>query len=106
MRHLWQHLQLLGQHYGVDPVLFAVLYLAHHPLFWGTMAWLAARVRQKRPVAGVVALGAFFWLMPYAYIVLFGRRLPWWAYALALLALALGGPHAVKQIRQRMQGAG
>ena len=62
---LWRHITEIGGHYGVNPALFAVLYLAHHPLFWGTMAWLAARVRRKRPVAAVVALGVFFWFLPY-----------------------------------------
>ncbi len=101
-RHLWAHLLHLGQTYGVNPVLFAVLYLAHHPLFWGTMAWLAARHRQRRPVAGVIALAVFFWLLPYAYVFLFGRGLPWWVYVLALALLALGGPHLVKEIRRRL----
>ena len=105
MTHLWHHLLRLGREHGVNPLLFGTLYLAHHPLFWGTMAWLAARVRQKRPVALQVALGVFFWLMPYAYVVVFGHALPWWAYALALAALVLGGPHAVKEIRRRLHHA-
>lgn len=102
MTHLWQHVLTLGERYGVDPVLFAVLYLAHHPLFWGTMAWLAACVRRKRPVAVPVALGVFFWLLPYGYVFLFGRNLPWWAYAVAALVLAVGGTHVVKEIRRRL----
>lgn len=100
--HLWQHVLTLGDQYGVDPVLFAVLYLAHHPLFWGTMAWLAARVRRRQPVAALVALGVFFWLMPYSYVFLFGRNLPWWAYGVAAIILAVGGTHVVKEIRRRL----
>ena len=103
MIHLWHHLLQLGSAHGVNPWLFGALYLIHHPLFWGTMAWLALRARQKRPVAGVIVLAAFFWLMPYAYIFLFGRGFPWWAYAAALLLLALGAPHAVKEVRRRLR---
>lgn len=102
MIHLWQHVLALGEPYGVDPVLFAVLYLAHHPLFWGTMAWLAVCVRRKRPVAVPIALGVFFWLMPYGYVFLFGRHLPWWAYVVAAVVLAVGGTHVVKEIRRKL----
>ena len=92
---LWQHITQVGTHYGVSPLLFAVLYLAHHPLFWGTMAWLAARVRAKKPSAGVVVLGVFFWFLPYTYVFVFGRGLPWWIYALAAAAIVIGGVQAV-----------
>ena len=100
---LWRHIMQVGTHYGVNPLLFAVLYLAHHPLFWGTMAWLAARVRAKKPVAGVIALGVFFWFLPYTYVLFFGRGLPWWVYALAAAAIAAGGTHAVREIRRRLK---
>lgn len=99
---LWRHVTDLGAAHGVDPFLFAVLYLAHHPLFWGTMAWLAARVRAKKPVSGVIALAVFFWLLPYLYIFLFGRRLPWWAYLLSTIAIVIGGLHAGREIRRRL----
>ena len=103
LRH-WHALLLFGTAHGVNPWLFGALYLVHHPLFWGTMAWLAARVRRKRPVALQVTLGVVFWLMPYAYVFIFGHALPWWAYALALIVLAVGGTHALKEIRRRLHG--
>ena len=101
--HLWQHVTQIGEHYGVNPALFAGLYLAHHPLFWGTMAWLAARVRRKQPAAAVVALGVFFWFLPYTYVFVFGRGLPWWVYALAAVVVAVGGTHAVREIKKRLR---
>ena len=105
LTHLWTHVLRLGDHYGVDAALFAALYLAHHPLFWGTMAWLAARVRRKQPTQGVVALGAFFWVMPYLYVLVFGHGLPWWAYAVAGVVLVVGGAHAVREVRRRLRPA-
>jgi hypothetical protein len=100
--HLWTHVLALGDRYGVDPFVFGVLYLAHHPLFWGTMAWLAACVRQKRPVIVPIILGVFFWLLPYGYVFLFGHGLPWWAWGLAVLFLVVGGTHVIREIRRRL----
>ncbi len=95
----------MGRAHGVDPIVFAVLYLAHHPLFWGTMAWLAYRVRKRRPIALQAGAGAFFWLMPYLYILIFGRGLPPWIYAAIAVALIVGGRHAVHEIRKRLAAA-
>ena len=103
---IWRHIIHLGAQYGVNPMWFAALYLAHHPLFWGTMAWLAARVRQKTPTAAVVALGVFFWFLPYTYVFLCGRGLPPWVYALAAVVITVGGTHAVKEIRRRLGRGG
>ena len=100
--HLWRHVLQIGSRYGVDPAVFAALYLAHHPLFWGTMAWLASCVRRRRPVAVPVVLGVFFWLLPYGYVFLFGRGLPWWAWGVALLVVGVGGTHAVREIQRRL----
>ena len=68
---------------------------------------LAGRARPATaPVALQVSLGVFFWLLPYAYVFLFGRGLPWWAYALALIVVAVGGAHALKEIRRRLSRDG
>ena len=100
LTHLWEHVHALSERYGVDPVVFGVLYIAHHPLFWGTMAWLATRVRLRRPVVPQIVLGVFFWVMPYGYILLFSHNLPWWTYLIVALVLAIGGRHAVREIRK------
>ena len=102
MLSLWRHITQIGAQHGVNPLVFAVLYLAHHPLFWGTMAWLAARVRAKKPVLGVILLAVFFWFLPYTYLFVFGRGLPLWIYALAAVVVAVGGIHAVREMRRRL----
>jgi hypothetical protein len=101
-RHLWDHVHQVGAHYGVNPLVFAVLYLAHHPLFWGTMAWLTVCVRRKQSVAVPITLGVFFWFLPYAYVFLFGRGLPWWAWVIACVVVGVGGTHMVREIRRRL----
>lgn len=102
MAHLWHHVIALGAQHGVNPVVFAVLYLAHHPLFWGTMAWLAASVKKKKPIRGIIALGIFFWLLPYLYVFAFGHGLPWWIYVVVSIVIAIGGGHVLREIRRRL----
>jgi len=102
MQNIWNHIEQMGRGYGVDPLVFAVLYLLHHPLFWGTMAWLAQRVRARRPILFQAVLGTFFWVMPYLYVLVFGRGLPAWVYLAVAIFLAIGGYHAIDQARKRI----
>ncbi|MEO7716690.1 MAG: hypothetical protein ABIY70_10835 [Capsulimonas sp.] len=102
LTHLWAHVHTLSLRYEVDPIVFGVLYIAHHPLFWGTMAWLAARVRLQRPVLPQIVLGVFFWVMPYGYILLFSRNLPVWIYFVVAVVLLVGGRHAFGEIRKTL----
>lgn len=103
LHHLWTHGFALCEQYGVDPLVFAVLYVAHHPLFWGTMAWLAVRVKRRQSTEGVIILAVLWWLLPYGYVFLWGRGLPAWTYAAAALVLCIGGAHAVKEVRRRLR---
>ena len=64
----------------------------------GLAAARSPQASRRRPVT----LGVFFSFLPYAYVFLFGRGLPWWAYALALIVVAVGGAHALKEIRRRL----
>jgi hypothetical protein len=102
MAPLWKYVLQIGSEHGVNPWIFGILYLAHHPLFWGTFALVIHRVRRQRPYKALLALDVFFWFMPYLYVLFFSRHLPWWVYLLILTALALGAPHTVKEMRRRL----
>lgn len=103
MIRLWNHVLQIGRAHGVDPVVFAVLYLIHHPLFWGTFAVVISRARLRRPYKPLAALAAFFWLMPYLYVFFFGHGLPWWLYVLVVLALAVAARQGILEIRKRLR---
>jgi hypothetical protein len=101
--HLWNHVLLIGRTHHVNPYIFGTLYLAHHPLFWGTFALVLNRVRLHRPYKALATLDVFFWFMPYLYVVVFGRGLPWWVYVLVGLAAMFGAFHGVQEIRKRLR---
>jgi hypothetical protein len=103
MLNVWRHMMEYGSQHGVNPVFFAVLYMIHHPLFWGTMAWLVKRAREHKPVRSLVPLAAGFWLMPYAYVVVFGRNLPVWMYGAVAVVVLVGGVHVVQTVTTRLK---
>lgn len=105
MAHLWHHLLTMGAMYDVNPKVFMTLYFVHHPLFWLSIGWLTFRVRRKQSAQIPILFAVFFWLMPYSYIFLFGKHLPWWAYVAAGVALVLGAIKTYFEIRHRHQRA-
>lgn len=105
MLKLWKHITEIGVSHGVNPVVFAVLYLAHHPLFWGTVAWIAIRARRRQVVWPHVMLASIFWIMPYTYLIFSARHLPWWIVCVIVLFLTIGAFHAVLEVRKRIRNA-
>jgi hypothetical protein len=99
---IWRQVTEEGQRHGVNPVVFGVLYVIHHPLFWGTVAWIVVRVRQRLLIWPHSLLAAAFWLMPYAYIVLSARQMPWWVIAGIVAIAVVGGYRAYKEFRDRI----
>ncbi|GAC1338459.1 MAG: hypothetical protein NVSMB29_04270 [Candidatus Dormibacteria bacterium] len=89
---LWQQMRDYGAHHGVDPLVFAALYVARLPLLLTSLAVLTQRARRRQSVlpAGLLFMG--LGVFPYTYILAFGRGLPVWlevaAAALTLLAVA------------------
>ena len=96
----------MGARHGVNPTVFAVLYLIHHPLFWGTVAWIVVRVRKGLIVWPHAVMAAAFWLMPYTYIALNVKHVPWYIEVVGGGLLAFGLYRAVQEIRKKIQEIG
>ncbi|MCB0215661.1 MAG: hypothetical protein H6648_01140 [Caldilineae bacterium] len=88
--------------HGVDPGIFVLLYFASIPPYLASMAWLVRRRVRREPI--LLPLGATlgFFILPSAYVALFGRRLPLWIYGLLGSMLAAGSVSAVRRVRGRL----
>ena len=95
----------LAAHHGVDPVIFAAIYIGAIPFFWLGTAWLLTSARRRRPLVWPVLFTGFCFVSPYLYVLVFGRGLPWWAYALIASLLAGFGWQSYRSIRARMRQA-
>ena len=77
----------LGESYGVDPLVYAILYVGSAPFFFGSMAWLLRSIRRRDSLMAPAFSTAFFVSLPALYVVVAGRDLPPWVYAV-LIGLA------------------
>ncbi len=89
--------------YGVDPIVFLVIYLASVPFFYYSIyrmvRGLAHRRRNEIVTWSMVFLGAT--VAPFLYVLFFGRNLPWWVYVLVALLIGQGVYSLVRRLRHK-----
>ena len=95
----------LGEEYGVDPVVYAVLYVGSAPFFFGSLAWLIRRIRRHESWGAPAASTAFFFSLPTLYVVVAGRNLPWWAWAVLVVLTVIGAVTVIGRIRGELRSS-
>ena len=93
----------LGADYGVDPVVYAVIYVGAAPFFFASLAWLARRLRRREPIGLAFLSTALFFSAPTLYVFVAGRNLPWWTYGFLIGLAAIGAVLTVQRVRERIR---
>jgi hypothetical protein len=87
--------------YAVNPVVFVVLLTACAPFFYFSIyklvRALAKRDSNRIMVWSAVFLGAT--ILPYLYVLFFGRNMPWWIYLVLVVLIAQGIYSLVRKLR-------
>lgn len=89
--------------FGVDPVVFLVIATINAPFFYYTIYRLVKAVA-KRETARLPLWSTLFLasvVVPYVYVLFWGRNLPWYVYAAIGLLVAQGVWTLVKRLRGR-----
>ena len=95
------------ENYGVDPVVFLVIYLASAPFFYYSIfrmvRALALRKQQGILLWSTVFLGST--AAPFLYVLLFGRNLAWWVYVVIGLLIGQGVYSLIRRLRKKRPAA-
>ncbi len=89
--------------YGVDPVVFLVISTINAPFFYYTIYKLVKAVA-KRETARLPLWATLFLVsvvVPYVYVLFWGRNLPWYIYGAMGLLVAQGVWTLVKKLRRK-----
>lgn len=86
----WNGALSLGRDYGVDPLVFAAIYVGAIPFFSLSLGWLLRNLKTRRSLVLPGLATGFFFISAYLYLILAGRNVPWWVYA-AVAALVIAG---------------
>lgn len=93
----------LGREYGVDPRVFAAIYVGAIPFFLAFSAWLVKNWRAGRSIVLPAALTALSFVASYLYVAIAGRNIPWWIWAVLAVVVLGGGWSAVRGLRRKVE---
>ena len=94
----------LGDEYGVDPVIYAVIWVGALPPFLVSSGWLVRRLRRRESLVVPLVATAFFFFAPTLYVFAAGRNLPVWVYLVIGGLTLFGAVRTVRSIRRRLGG--
>lgn len=95
----------LGAQYGVNPLVFGAIYVGAIPFFSLSVAWLVRNARTGRGVAVPALAAGFFFVSAYLYLIVAGRNVPVWVYAVIVLLVGGGAVQAVRSVRAKVAAA-
>lgn len=96
----------LGDEHGVDPLIYAVLYVGAAPFFFGSVGWLIGALRRGRGIALPLISTAFFFSLPTLYVFVAGRNLPVWLYAVLIGLAIVGAVVTVRRVLAQLRPPG
>ncbi len=91
----------LGTDHGVNPLVFAAIYIGAIPFFTLSVGWLIRNLRRRRPITVPVLSAGFFFISAYLYLLVAGRNIPLWVYGLVLAMIAYGVFATLKKIKKQ-----
>jgi hypothetical protein len=89
------------EHYGVNPVIFLVIYLTSGPFFYYSLFRVVQALAKKHGKEALLWSAVFLCatIAPFMYVLVFGRNLPWWVYGIIALLIGYGIFSLIRKLR-------
>ena len=91
----------LGRKYNVNPFIFGGIYVGAIPFFTLCVAWIISNLRRKKSIVLPVLAASFFFISAYLYLLIVGRNIPAWVYAVIVGMIGLGLYSTIRKIRAK-----
>jgi hypothetical protein len=92
----------LGASYGVNPWIFATIYVGAIPFFLGSMAWAVRRGRRGQSTLVPLLCAGFCFISAYLYLGLVGRNVPLWVWIFLAVLIVYGAITSVRDYRRKL----
>lgn len=93
----------LGVEYGVNPIIFGVIYVGAIPFFTLSIAWLVRNYRKGLSIVMPVLSASFFFISAYLYLMIAGKNVPWWIYAIVVAMLVYGAWSTYQKVKKQVK---
>lgn len=95
----------IGRDYGVNPIIFAAIYIGAIPFFFLSIGWLVKRRRAGRSIVLPVMAAGLCFCSAYLYLAIAGRNIPVWVWILLGVLIVYGAWSTVRDVRRRSASA-
>ncbi|RPF72869.1 hypothetical protein [Aurantiacibacter spongiae] len=92
----------LGADHGVNPYVFAAIYIGAIPFFLLSIAWLVKRARMGGSTVLPTMLAGFFFVSAYLYLAIFGEDIPVWVWLFLAALIGYGAWSTVRNTRAKI----
>jgi len=91
-----------GTEYGVDPVIFGVIYVGAIPFFMASIAWFVRNKKAKKSIVLPTLFAGFFFISAYLYLAVAGKNIPVWVWGILGAMIIYGVWSTVKSVKQKI----
>ena len=95
----------LGAQYGVNPYIFAAIYVGAIPFFLASIAWLVKRARAHRSTVVPTLCAGFCFVSAYIYLAIAGENIPLWVWIFLGVLVVYGAWSTVRDTRRKIAAA-
>lgn len=101
INYLKSWLAQIHQDYGVNPIIFAIIYFGGAPFFWFSIYKIIAGLKNKNITQVrifAVILGITI-IAPFVYVAIFGHNVPYWFWIFAAFIILYAVYNAFRRIK-------
>ena len=96
----------LGAQYGVNPLIFGLIYVGAIPFFTVSIAWFIRNLRAGKSVVAPALSASFCFVSAYLYLAIVGKNIPAWVYVFIAGTLAFGVYSTISKVRAKLRETG
>ncbi|WP_121245121.1 hypothetical protein [Mucilaginibacter phyllosphaerae] len=93
----------LGEKHDVDPLTLGSLYFISKVSCFTLLGFVLKNIRAKKPFLTLVLLAGVCFTIPYVYIMIVGRNIPFWVYILIGLIFTYGAYSIWKKVTEKQE---
>jgi hypothetical protein len=93
----------LGEPYGVNPMIFGLIYVGAVPFFWIAIAWMVYNIRHNLSVAGPVIMACSCAVSAYVYLIIAGENVPLWVYGFITIIIVYAVYSTLKKVNKKRE---
>ncbi len=95
----------LGADYGVNPYIFAAIYVGAIPFFLASITWLVKRARAHRSTVVPTLCAGFCFVSAYIYLAIAGENIPLWVWIFLGVLVVYGAWSTIRDTRRKIAAA-